>query len=196
MIIKYSLKYKSQIAEIYPGEYYVTTQKNIILSTILGSCVSVCLHDPVNQVSGINHIMISSKAQYKISNDSLDTKYGIHAMEVLVNEMIKKGAQRSFIQAKVFGGGKVLLKGSNSIAYNNIVFALSYLENEDISVLSQDTGGLHGRKIFFFTSNFKVYLKRIYMSQLIQKTYEKELESFRKNSKLQSKRRNLTLFDD
>lgn len=196
MQIKYSIRFKKQVVEVYPGEYYTTSKNDIVLSTILGSCVAVCLYDEVHQVVGINHIMISNKTQYKMDAVSVDTRYGIHAMEVLINEMIKKGASRSYMKAKVFGGGKVLIKNNPKIAFNNIDFAVEYLKNEAISIISQDTGGNYGRKIFFFTDNYRVYLKRLEMSKTLKRNYEKEILAIKNERKKAQNNSNLTLFDE
>lgn len=181
--------------EIFPGEYYATKDHDVILTTLLGSCVSVCLHDPVNRISGLNHIMISTKTTFSERNLTADTRYGIHAMEMLINQMVKYGADRRYIKAKVFGGGKVLNQDDNSIAYNNINFALDYLKQENFEVLSQDTGGKHGRKIFFLSNNFKIYLRRIQIKSILDKTYEKEQKIIKTYNKKDKEESNLTFFD-
>ncbi len=102
---------------LYPGEYFVTAKDEIIL-TILGSCISVCLYDEVNKISGINHFMLpESRRSGEISNsnqfyndlyENPSLRYGSYSMELLINEMLKLGGQKKYMLAKVFGGGNVL----------------------------------------------------------------------------------------
>lgn len=195
MRTSFSKKHQRKMIEIFPGEYYATKNKDVILTTLLGSCVSVCLHDPVNKISGLNHIMISTKTRFSERNLTADTRYGIHAMEMLINQMIKYGADRRYMKAKVFGGGKVLNQGDNSIAYNNINFAIDYLKEEKFEILSQDTGGKHGRKIFFLSNNFKIYLRRIHIRSMLDQTYRKEEEAIKKIKDREKEESNLTFFD-
>ena len=100
---------------IDPGESYVT-KKDEIISTLLGSCVAVCLYDPVNRVIGMNHFLLAQ--QHSAHNAALlgseGGRYGIHAMELLINQMLKQGAQRIHLKAKAFGGGDVLKLGNES----------------------------------------------------------------------------------
>lgn len=191
----FSKKHGKKIIEIFPGEYYATKNEDVILSTLLGSCVSVCLHDSVNRISGLNHIMISTKTKFSESNLTADTRYGIHAMEMLINQMIKHGADRKYIKAKVFGGGKVLNQGDHSIAYNNINFAIDYLNEENFEILSRDTGGKHGRKIFFISNNFKIYLRHIHIKSMLDKTYKDEEKAIKKYKEKDKEESNLTFFD-
>lgn len=195
MKTSFSKKHQKKIIEIFPGEYYATKNKDVILSTLLGSCVSVCLHDTVNKISGLNHIMISTKTRFSEKNLTADTRYGIHAMEMLINQMMKYGANRKYIKAKVFGGGKVLNQGDNSIAYNNINFAIDYLKEENFEILSQDTGGKHGRKIFFLSNSFKIYLRRININSMLEPIYKKEAEVIKKYKNREKEESNLTFFD-
>lgn len=151
---------------IDPGENYVT-KKNEIISTLLGSCVAACLYDPVNRIIGMNHFLLAQ--QHSASLPLLGTeegRYGIHAMELLMNQMLKLGAQRIHIKAKAFGGGDVLklgneLRGSKSIGASNVEFIHTFLTTERIPLITSDLGGSKGRNIFFLASDFSVYVKPI-----------------------------------
>ncbi len=152
---------------INPGESYVT-QKDEIISTLLGSCVAACLFDPVNHVIGMNHFLLAQ--QHPAHNANLlaseGGRYGIHAMELLINQMLKKGAQRNRIQAKAFGGGDVLKlnhqsRGSASIGAINCEFIKTFLKTEHIPLVASGLGGDIGRNIFFLGHDFSVYVKRI-----------------------------------
>ena len=194
MIKIFNQKFNKEMVEIFAGEYYSTVNSNLVLATLLGSCVSVCMVDRYNQVAGINHIMISSTANLEKMLLSQDSRYGIHAMELLINTMLKKGAERNGLRAKVFGGGRVLNSSQNNVAYANVDFAVSYLENEGIPILARDTGGEEGRKIYFFPKDFSIYLRRIEMENRLQKINKQEQEYINRQQKKDNSE-NLTLFE-
>lgn len=152
---------------IDPGESYVT-KKDEIISTLLGSCVAACLYDPVNRVIGMNHFLLAQ--QHNAHNAALlaseGGRYGIHAMELLINQMLRQGAQRIHLKAKAFGGGDVLklgneLRGGQSIGAVNCEFIKTFLKTEHIPLVASGLGGHIGRNIFFLASDFSVYVKRI-----------------------------------
>ncbi len=152
---------------IDPGESYVT-KKDEIISTLLGSCVAACLYDPVNRVIGMNHFLLAQ--QHSAHNAALlaseGGRYGIHAMELLINQMLRQGAQRIHLKAKAFGGGDVLklgneLRGGQSIGAVNCEFIKTFLRTEHIPLVASALGGHIGRNIFFLASDFSVYVKRI-----------------------------------
>lgn len=131
-----------------------------ILKTLLGSCVSACLYDPVVKVAGMNHILLSTKADVQTFDSS--ARYGIHAMEILINEMLKLGARRSRLQAKAFGGGNVLAttNNENSPGQRNVEFLLEFLRFEKIPLLAYDFGGPWTRVLQFHTETFDVMVKK------------------------------------
>ncbi|HEY8034453.1 MAG TPA: chemotaxis protein CheD [Methylobacter sp.] len=152
---------------IDPGESYVT-KKDEIISTLLGSCVAACLYDPVNRVIGMNHFLLAQ--QHSAHNAALlaseGGRYGIHAMELLINQMLRQGAQRIHLKAKAFGGGDVLKlgnesRGGQSIGAVNCEFIKTFLRTEHIPLVASGLGGHIGRNIFFLASDFSVYVKRI-----------------------------------
>ncbi len=152
---------------IDPGESYVT-KKDEIISTLLGSCVAACLYDPVNRVIGMNHFLLAQ--QHSAHNAALlgseGGRYGIHAMELLINQMLKQGAQRIHLKAKAFGGGDVLQlgnesRGGKSIGAVNCEFIKTFLRTERIPLVASGLGGHIGRNIFFVAHDFSVYVKSI-----------------------------------
>lgn len=152
---------------IDPGESYVT-KKDEIIFTLLGSCVAACLYDPVNRIIGMNHFLLAE--QHAAHNAALlaseGGRYGMHAMELLINQMLKQGAQRANLKAKAFGGGDVLKmgnksRGGQSIGAINCEFIETYLRTEHIPLVASALGGHVGRKIFFLASDFSVYVQKI-----------------------------------
>ncbi len=179
-----------------PGDHYIT-DKPIIISTLLGSCVSACLYDPINKVMGMNHFLLSNKRYMKDGALCLTEagRYGVHAMEIIINGMINQGAARKYIKAKAFGGGNVLQPTAKKTGFFcvgevNTRFIKEFLENEKIQLVTSDLGGNHGRVIRFYGSDYSVYVKKIgiretdkirkrdnkYWKQTIQKQKEKETE--------------------
>ncbi|KGK21684.1 hypothetical protein DC58_15720 [Vibrio navarrensis] len=153
---------------IGPGEYHACQQKPIF-STILGSCVATCLWDPVHHVMGMNHFLLANTKNQR--RDSLlfsrPGRYGIHAMELLINAMLKKGAERKYLQAKAFGGCNLLdSKGKEVLPFTigqlNSQFVIEFLKQEKIPLVASSFGGAHARVVYFTPDdNFSVYVKRV-----------------------------------
>lgn len=155
-------RFDQDIVTIHPGEYFVSDE-DVVISTVLGSCVSVSLWDRRLKQGGINHFMLPGdldRPEVVLSNSA---KYGMFAMELLYNDMFKKRSSKHDLVAKVFGGASVLklAAGPTKIPKGNVDFALAYLDTEGIPIEANDTGGILPRKIFFFARTGKVLLKRI-----------------------------------
>ncbi len=152
--------FEREAVKILPGEYYATTNDTLIV-TVLGSCVSVCLRDPIAGVSGMNHFLLPNEGG---SNDVLSesARYGVYAMDILINHMLKLGASRYRMEAKVFGGGNVL-KGftSTSVGERNSEFVLDYLKTENIPILAKDLLDIYPRKVYFFPDTGQVLVRKI-----------------------------------
>jgi chemotaxis protein CheD len=163
-----------------PGDFFVA-RGDLVMTTVLGSCVSACLYDPVNQVAGMNHFLLSNK-RYSKQMPICSTeagRYGVHAMELLINKMLEFGGQKKFIKAKAFGGGQVMNVGSAKTPFLcvgeiNSRFILEFLKNENIPLLTSSLGGATGRVIRFHTSDYSVYVKTL-DSNRVQKTALREL---------------------
>ena len=161
---------------IDPGEYYVSNTQEVI-STLLGSCVAACLYDPINNVIGMNHFLLAYK-HHSFNHSPIESdegRYGIHAMELLINDMMVKGANRSHLKAKCFGGGDVLhlhgeLGGRRSVGGAHIDFIREFLKGENIPVTGSSLGGNNGRNVHFVGEDFSVYVKKIEQNreQLVQ----------------------------
>lgn len=152
--------FETEAVKILPGEYFATTQDCLIV-TVLGSCVSVCLRDPITGIAGMNHFLLPNEGS---AQDvlSASARYGSYAMELLINHLLKLGASRYRLEAKVFGGGNVL-KGFTqiSVGERNVEFVLEYLQSESIPILAKDLLDLYPRKVYFFTQTGQVLVKKI-----------------------------------
>jgi chemotaxis protein CheD len=144
-------------AKIGPGEYYIT-QRDMLIVTVLGSCVSACLRDPVAKVGGMNHFMLPDRDGE--GPLSASARYGAYAMEVLINQLFALGARRERLEAKVFGAARVL-PGMSDIGERNAAFAIEYLKRESIRVLAEDLGHDEPCKIYYFAQSGRVLLKRL-----------------------------------
>jgi len=142
--------HKTRLVPIVQGEFQVSSDAFIAFSTVLGSCASVCLFDEVAKLSGMNHYLLATGA----SGSSSNLRYGAHAMELLINQLLNNGASRSRLKAKVFGGS--LMTGRfDYIGPSNTSFALNYLAEEGFEVLSQDIGGKGARRVNFHPTTGK-----------------------------------------
>ena len=149
-----------EAAKILPGEYYFTN-KDMLIVTVLGSCVSACIRDRVTGLGGMNHFMLPDGGGDG-SPVSASARYGTYAMEILINDLLKAGAKRENLEAKVFGGGAVL-KGFTAInvGERNAAFVLSFLKTEKIRVVAEDLNDIHPRKVYFFPRTGKVLVKKL-----------------------------------
>ena len=186
------------VYEIFAGEYVAVNKKeNAVISTLLGSCVSVCLHDPKAKVSGMNHFMLPGKISSEELLVSEDARYGIYSMEVLINEMLKRGAEKPRIKAKVFGGGKVLNNTSSmgNVSKANIEFTQTFLKMENIPVISNDVGKNVGRKLFFYPETFTIYVKKITYGTSVEEAVNRDKRFFERMEKDRAESGDVTLFD-
>jgi len=143
------------------GEYYAS-KSPLILHTVLGSCVAVCLFDTVQRIGGMNHILIPGAPDLK--KYDMSARYGTNAMELLINRIIKLGGNQNHLQAKLFGGACLChsTPANKSIGKQNVAFSIEFLKKKGIEILSFDLEGNATRKIFFHTDTGKVFVKRSY----------------------------------
>jgi chemotaxis protein CheD len=132
---------------IIQGEFFVTGDKDVMVTTILGSCVAACIRDPLAGVGGINHFLLPGNlGQAKAAEAE---RMGVHLMEMLVNGLLKVGARRERLEAKLFGGASTV-RSRSDIGKNNAEFAQRFLKAEGISHIGGSTGGLQGRRIQYW----------------------------------------------
>ncbi|MDZ7888506.1 MAG: chemoreceptor glutamine deamidase CheD [Pseudomonas sp.] len=154
-------QFNCDAVKILPGEYFVT-QRDLVIVTVLGSCVSVCLRDHVSGIGGMNHFMLPGNNDGGISPISTSARYGVYAMELLINHLLKLGARRNCFEAKVFGGGSVL-RGmtANNIGDRNVEFVHDYLHTERIPVVAEDLLDIYPRKVYYFPATGRVMVKKL-----------------------------------
>ena len=131
---------------IIQGEYFVTDDPNVVITTLLGSCVAACIRDPIARVGGVNHFLLPG-SEARMNGEA--ERYGVHLMELLVNGLLQHGARRERLEAKLFGGARTV-EGLSDIGARNVAFAEKFLQNEDINVVGGSLGGGCGRRLQFW----------------------------------------------
>jgi chemotaxis protein CheD len=146
-------------AKLLPGEYYVAS-RDMLLVTVLGSCVAACIRDVRLGVGGMNHFMLPDTDSAEPASSG--ARYGTYAMEVLINHLLKLGARRENLEAKVFGGGNVLpgLTQAN-VGHKNAAFVVHYLHMEHIRIAARDLADVHPRKVYYFPASGRALIKRL-----------------------------------
>lgn len=193
----YDRHFEQEAVKILPGEYFAT-QSNTLIVTVLGSCVSACIRDRVSGISGMNHFLLPNDGNTGDNMLSESARYGVYAMEILINHLIKLGAKRENLEAKVFGGGNVL-KGFTAInvGERNAEFVMDYLKMEHIPIVAQDLLDVYPRKVYFFPETGEVLIKKIkslHNSTILDResTYRMQL----RNKPARAIRQDVEFFDD
>jgi chemotaxis protein CheD len=160
----YEAHFDSEAVKVLPGEYFVH-HEDLPIMTTLGSCIATCLWDRHARVGGMNHFMLPG-------GDGDDSgRYGAFAMELLINELMKLGATRGSLEAKVFGGGQVIAgMDSMNVGQRNTRFVLDYLRTERIPVLSKDVLDIYPRKVCFLPASGKAMVKRLASAHPVMQT--------------------------
>lgn len=160
----YEKKLGMEMVKILPGEFYVTHSDEII-STVLGSCISVCICDKKMGIGGMNHFMLPENKkgdddEWKYNQADKAARYGLDAMEHLVNNILKNGGRKRYFEIKVTGGGRIMAK-MNDIGRKNIDFIKEYLHTEGYTVVSEDVGDIYPRKVRYFPRTGKLQIKKL-----------------------------------
>jgi len=176
-------EFRVDAVKILPGQYHAARAGAI--TTVLGSCVSTCLWDPVERIGGMNHFMLPGDTASPGSPWAASARFGVYAMEVLINDMIRLGADRRRLVAKVFGGAQLLAGFDRlDVGAKNSEFVLDFLRVEGIRVLAQDLQDECPRKVHFFIDSGKVQVKRLALTpsepvQRREREYLKRLDGKR-----------------
>jgi chemotaxis protein CheD len=136
---------------VLQGEFRVSDQAGQMFTTILGSCVATCISDPVRGIGGMNHFLLPGDDR----SDRASLRYGVNAMELMINALLKQGARRERLEAKLFGGAR-MLQGLHNIGRSNADFALWFLEAEKIRCVGQSLGGERARKLRYWPHSGQV----------------------------------------
>ncbi len=156
--------------KVLPGDYYVSDQEEMV-STVLGSCVSACIHDVRRNIGGMNHFMLPAPLGERDSWSSTvgrGARYGSDAMEQLINALINAGGQRADLRVKVFGGGRVLAQMSD-VGKRNIEFVQRYIATENLTLVASDLGDIYPRQVQFFPRSGKARVR------LLRRTDDRKL---------------------
>lgn len=157
--VYYDRTFDMDAAKILPGEYYAT-KREMVLVTVLGSCVAACVRDKVSGIGGMNHFMLPDSGEQ--SGWSVGGRYGTYAMEMLINQLQKLGAERQNLEAKVFGGASVIASMTETnVGERNAKFVMDFLKTERIQVVAKDLLDIFPRKVYYFPSTGKVMVKKL-----------------------------------
>lgn len=169
-------RYYDQVAEItvvkvFSGDCYSTDSPGEMLVTVLGSCIAACIRDPIAKVGGMNHFLLPDSSNV---GDS-PTRYGAYAMEKLVNDLLKKGASKSRMEVKIFGGGNVI-KSSAMIGDKNVNFIREYLKTEGLKIAQEDVGGTSPRRIHYYPDSGKVMMRKLNRKEDYENVTKEEVD--------------------
>lgn len=150
----------SKVHMIMPGEHFVSARP-VIIGTLLGSCVAACMWDPEMGIGGMNHFMLPDGPSGTAPSGA-PARYGLYAMEVLINDLLRRGCERSRLRTKVFGGANITGSSSNMhIGARNAQFVLRFLADDGFIPDAADLGGSNSRRIYFNTVTGTVRVNRV-----------------------------------
>ena len=152
-------RFPYEIASILPGEFFVSRDPMIVY-TVLGSCISACIRDPVAGVGGMNHFMLPEPKEKVHDSWGESTRYGSYAMESLINEILKRGGLKRRLEVKLFGAGKIY-EGKIDIGARNAEWVVMFLRMEGLVPTKTDLGDVFPRKVYYFTDSGRVLMKKI-----------------------------------
>lgn len=159
---------------VLPGHHLIQRGKTFPISTLLGSCVAACIRDTVTLSGGLNHFLLPEKTE--MADGTQSSRYGVYAMEVLINELLNAGAKKENLEAKIFGGANVIQTSAKSpVGLQNGTFVKDYLKTEGIPILAEDLGGDCARRIYFYPHSGRVSVLRI-LSTMIDDVRKSEIE--------------------
>lgn len=162
--VYFEREFERNAVKLLPGEYFVS-ENDIVLSTVLGSCIAACMWDRNARVGGMNHFMLPgdpARAGTDADPIGLAGRYGVFAMEQLINELIKRGARKSNLEVKLFGGGAVLRNFTAlNVGERNAEFVLNFLRTEGIRIASQDLLDVFARRVAFFPVSGRALCRKL-----------------------------------
>lgn len=160
--IYWDAKIGSNATIVLPGDHYVTETDDLAIVTLLGSCVAACIRDTRSGIGGLNHFLLPEEKSGGGNSGSGSLRYGANAMEVLINDILRRGGDKGSLEAKVFGGGNVIdTSASETVGDRNCKFVIDYLRREGITVAASDLGGTRARRVFYFPATGRVSVLRL-----------------------------------
>lgn len=184
-------RFNARIINVAPGDQGLARSGGEILSTVLGSCVAACLRDPVAGVGGMNHFLLPGDERVSLGPSSDDMRFGAAAMEFLINALLKHGALRSRLEAKVFGGAAMIAgSAERSVGGRNADFVLRFLAREGIPVASRDLGGDRPRRVNYEPATGRAWVnslasRRIAAVSAAETIYRKSLARWDQEASLE-----------
>jgi len=159
---------KKTLVNIHIGDYH-SSKEPVVISTVLGPCVAVCLYDKTSRIGGMNHILMPGESSSYKRNQGLEARYATTAIELLINQMMQLGANRYKLTAKIFGGASILstISPDFSMGMKNVESVVNFLITENIPIKNYNFGGSDSRRIYYHTDSDTVLLKRIKPKEVI-----------------------------
>ncbi len=150
----------STVVRVFQGDFYVTVNSTEVLTTILGSCIAVCVRDPVVCCGGMNHFLLPAALTPDQEVPPLAMRYGSFSIERLINDILSEGGRRERLEAKVFGGANVM-HGTSNIGWRNADFVETYLKNEDIKIAARNLRGIWPRQVRYYPTTGKAQMRAL-----------------------------------
>lgn len=170
------------IHRVQAGQFQV--HRDGLITTVLGSCIAACAHCPVTRIGGINHFMLPDSGSARTNCplwQSEEGRYGVHAMELLINEMIKRGAMRDRLEFKVVGGAR-MMTGVSDVGQRNLEFVREFLSREGFTIDREIAGGTHGRVIRYEPATGRLWVRQLADTRAERRIVEEELDQRRRRS--------------
>jgi chemotaxis protein CheD len=155
---------------VIQGQHAVSSDPSTMFTTVLGSCVAACLHDPERGVGGMNHFLLADDADGARVGEAA-MRYGAYAMEVLINDLMKRGARRERLEAKLFGGAK-MIESLQDVGAANAAFARRFLEDEDIPLIAASLGGQRARRVEFWPTTGRARQRQVSQAEPLRERAE------------------------
>lgn len=146
------MKHVPRVCSVMQGEFRVSDDPDLMMTTTLGSCIAACLFDVRNGWGGMNHFLLPNRPGSADRSEGASHRYGVHLMELLVNALLTRGASRAHLQAKVFGGA-CITRGLTDAGARNAAFIEHFLRHEGIPLVGGSLAGKRGRRVQFWPAS-------------------------------------------
>lgn len=167
-------QFQAHTLKVFLGHHQVSERPDVMMVTTLGSCVAACIWDPAAAVGGMNHFLLPEVPDSETGGADAAARYGSVAMERLINDILSRGGKRSRLEAKVFGGARVI-DSSFDVGRKNGAFVLDYLEREGLTVAGQDLGGTSARRVHFFPHTGRA-MRKLLRAEALTETVTQEMQ--------------------